>query len=108
MNEDYVMLGKLLRKRREDLGLTPEKVHTQGGPSAATLRKMERGEPKRRRLDTTFPLEQIYGWSPGSINGFLDFGTTPRVVREPKPEEKTPDLSVIPTAELEKELRSRQ
>lgn len=102
---DFEKLGEMLAERRRKLGLTPDRVHALGGPSVVTLRKMERGEPTRRRLDTTFPLEQIYGWSPGSIDGYLDYGTLPHVVREPAAEQ--PALADIPTEVLEAELRRR-
>lgn len=102
---DFEKLGEMLRQRREKLGLTPDRVHRMGGPSVVTLRKMEQGEPIRRRLDTTFPLEQIYGWNPGAINGYLDYGTEPRVIREPGID--TPRLADIPTEVLEAEIRRR-
>lgn len=113
MTGDYKGLGERLAKRRRDLGLSPQRVAKLGGPSVLTLRKMEAGEPKRRRLDTTFPLEQIYGWSPGSIDGFIDYGNEPLVVREPDYSEvphtvTVADLADVPTEVLEQALRERR
>lgn len=108
---DFDGLADRLKARRRKLGLTHSKVHALGGPSVVTLRKMEAAEPVRRRIDTTYPLEQVYGWEPNAIDSFLDFGTEPRVVREPDYSETkigTADLAGIPTEILEQALRERK
>lgn len=111
---DYAGLGERLKVRREHLGLQPQHVAQLDGPSVLTLRSMEQGKPVRRRLGVTYPLEQIYGWAAGAINGYLDYGTEPHVVREPDysyltmPGAVTPDkLKDVPTEVLRQALSAR-
>jgi transcriptional regulator with XRE-family HTH domain len=110
---DYEGLAERLRARREALGLTHARIERLGGPSAQTVRKMEQAEHRRRRLDTTHPLEQIYGWAPRSIDGYLDHGTEPEVIREPDYSDTTraltlDDLADVPSTLLQQALRARQ
>lgn len=66
-----VELGALVLARRKQLRLTQEDVAALAGPSTATQRKIEKGDFTTLRLGTTWPLERVFGWRPGAINGFL-------------------------------------
>lgn len=65
-------LGNAVVARRKQLGLDQKEVHDLGGPSIATIRKIEGAKPGRPQLGTTWPLERVLGWRPGAINAFLE------------------------------------
>lgn len=73
--QDWSRLGRLIKERRTDLGLTQGEVHSAGGPSSATLYLLETG----RRGNSYRPqilrrLERALGWRGGSIGRVLDGG----------------------------------
>lgn len=67
-------LARIVVARRRDLHLTQEDVNDRGGPSTATLRQIEQGREVDYRRGTILPLEQILGWTPGSIQTVLRGG----------------------------------
>lgn len=71
---DYQRLAQFVKRRRKDLGLTQEQVRGRGGPSSATQRQIERGEPIDYRSGTTQPLEHALEWVAGSVRSVLSGG----------------------------------
>jgi Predicted transcriptional regulators len=65
--QDWPHLGRLVRERRTDLGLTQAEVHSAGGPSPATLYLLERGRRGAYRPQVLRRLERALGWRAGSI-----------------------------------------
>lgn len=72
---DYERLGAAIRTRRVELGFNQEEVKQLGGPSSATLRKIEGGQALQYRITTTRPLERVLRWHAGSIEAVLDGGS---------------------------------
>jgi transcriptional regulator with XRE-family HTH domain len=65
--DDYVRLGVAVRQRRRELRLTQEEVRELGGPSTATVRLIEKGEPTDLRRGTVEQLEKALQWETGSV-----------------------------------------
>lgn len=79
-------LGRLVRQRRKQLGMTQADIQAAHGPSTATLRLIENGRHIDFRASTSDPLERILGWAPGSINSILAGGDpTLSVGEQPAP-----------------------
>jgi transcriptional regulator with XRE-family HTH domain len=67
-------LGRLIRERRAELGLTQREVHSVGGPSPATLYQLESGHRGSYRPHILRRLERALGWGAGSIRRVLEGG----------------------------------
>jgi transcriptional regulator with XRE-family HTH domain len=72
--QDWSRLGRLVRERRTDLGLTQAEVHGAGGPSPATLYLLEAGRRGSYRPQVLRRLERALGWRAGSIRRVLAGG----------------------------------
>lgn len=44
-----IRFGRIVRDRREELGLRQDELKAIGGPSSTTMVKVEKGTPRRRR-----------------------------------------------------------
>ena len=71
---DWARLGRCVRSRREELGLTQAEVHAAGGPSPATLYLLETGQRDSYRPRLLRGLERALGWAPESIARVLAGG----------------------------------
>jgi transcriptional regulator with XRE-family HTH domain len=67
-------LGRLIRERRGELGLTQREVHSVGGPSPATLYQLESGQHGSYRPHILRRLERALGWGAGSVRRALAGG----------------------------------
>jgi transcriptional regulator with XRE-family HTH domain len=67
---DWERLGAAVQARRTRLRLRQEDIAAAGGPSHATLRRLERGAPLQGR--TLERLEQVLNWKVGVIQAILD------------------------------------
>lgn len=67
-------LGKALRARREQLGLSQHELTARGGPSAATVRYAENGQGGPYRSLTIVAFERALEWEPGSFLRILNGG----------------------------------
>ncbi|GAA2606824.1 hypothetical protein GCM10010399_42200 [Dactylosporangium fulvum] len=67
-------LGRLIRERRAELGLTQREVHSVGGPSPATLYQLESGQRGSYRPHILRRLERALGWGAGSVRRILAGG----------------------------------
>jgi transcriptional regulator with XRE-family HTH domain len=72
--QDWSHLGRLVRERRVDLGLTQAELHSAGGPSPATLYLLESGRQGSFRPRILRRLERALGWRAGSIRRVLAGG----------------------------------
>jgi transcriptional regulator with XRE-family HTH domain len=72
--QDWSRLGRLVRDRRTELGLTQAEVHTAGGPSPATLYLLETGGRDSYRPQVLRRLERALGWRAGSVRRVLAGG----------------------------------
>jgi Predicted transcriptional regulators len=72
--QDWPHLGRLVRDRRTDLGLTQAEVQSAGGPSPATLYLLETGRRGAYRPQVLRRLERALGWRAGSIRRVLAGG----------------------------------
>ena len=88
---DYPRLGRYVRERRTDLGLTQEEIATRGGPSTATLRLIEGGKGPFRAKSLRQLADALH-WTPESPRAILagrepaeEAGTT-RSTRAVQPE----------------------
>lgn len=70
-NLDWRRLGRAILTRRNRLGLTQEDIAGEGGPSHATIRRLERGEPGPFQSRTLDRLEQVLNWKVGVIDAIL-------------------------------------
>jgi DNA-binding XRE family transcriptional regulator len=70
----WAQLGRLIRERRAELGLTQREVQSFGGPSAATLYQLESGQRGSYRPHILRRLERALGWGAGSVRRVLAGG----------------------------------
>lgn len=80
---DMKFVGKIVRDRREKLGLSQEDVAANGGPSTTTLSKIENGDAGTIRARTARDLERVLGWSQHSINALMHDGQEPQIDNSP-------------------------
>jgi len=83
MEENIARLGRLVRERREELGLSQEDIARLGGPSTTTLSKIENGTAKQIRRRTAQDLDRALGWRIESTERVLFSGEMPRITSEP-------------------------
>lgn len=83
MNEDLVRLGRIVKDRRDELGLSQMEVWKgRGGPSTTKLGNLEDGDPPFPSATTKKKLETALEWSPGSVDRILSGGEP--VIVEPE------------------------
>lgn len=80
----WARLGRAVRERREELGLTQADVAAAGGPSPATQYLIESGARDSYRPRLLRGLERAMGWAAYSTARVLA-GGEPEVVGEPPP-----------------------
>lgn len=69
------MLGKTVRERRAELGLTQSDISDRGGPSVNTLRALENNRVDRLGPRLRRSLERALEWAAGSVDEILAGGT---------------------------------
>src|SRR4051812_45414241 len=94
--QDWSHLGRLVRERRVDLGLTQAEVNNAGGPSPATLYLLESGRREFYRPQILRRLERALDWRSGSIQRVLA-GGQPLLNREDEAISRTRE---VPTSVL--------
>lgn len=67
-------LGDLTKQRREELGLTQQQIQGRGGPSTASLRRLENGRATSMDRGKRRDLERALDWRIGSIDDILEGG----------------------------------
>lgn len=72
MTHGLEALGRAVRTRRTQLGLTQEEVNAHGGPSDTTLTKIENGEGANPAASTLRKLDTALRWRPGSAQRVLE------------------------------------
>ncbi|GAA1881118.1 hypothetical protein GCM10009836_72980 [Pseudonocardia ailaonensis] len=65
MSENWSALARAVAGRRARLGIAQDELVTYGGPSAATLRLVERGGGTNLRALTFDRLDHALRWTPG-------------------------------------------
>ena len=73
---NWQRLGKLVRERRTQLGMTQVDVDKRGGPSVQTLRTIENNRSGRLCQRLRRALERALEWEQGSIDEILRGGST--------------------------------
>lgn len=81
---DWPRLGRYVRERRTELGLTQEEIATRGGPSTATLRLIEGGEQTAFRAKSLRQLADALHWTRESPRAILQ-GREPAEAADPIP-----------------------
>lgn len=71
-SDDWERLGDMVRKRREELGLTQAEVQSLGGPSTASLRAIENKRARSLSVTKRRDLERALYWASGSVEAILD------------------------------------
>lgn len=94
-------VGRVLRSRREQLGLAQHDLAARGGPSAATVRYAENGQAGPYRMTTILAFERALEWEPGSFMRTLE-GGDPKTA---KPEAPVNDAVTAALARLEEGLK---
>jgi transcriptional regulator with XRE-family HTH domain len=69
-------LARLVRARRESLGLYREQIPARGGPTTSIVTKIERGDAHEYTLRTYERLEAALEWPPGTITQIRRGGLT--------------------------------
>lgn len=67
-------LGRAVRARRKELGLSQADVTARGGPSVPTLRVVENNRAGRLSSRLRRALERAIEWDTGSVEAILDGG----------------------------------
>lgn len=68
---DWKRLARLVKERREEIGLPQYKISQVGGPATETLRKIERGDDTVYTRDVVTKLENALRWAHGSWDAIL-------------------------------------
>ena len=97
--QDWSRLGRLVRERRTDLGLTQAEIHGAGGPSPATLYLLEAGRRGSYRPQVLRRLERALGWRAGSIRRVLAGGQPVLDDAEEIPSPVRDDRARVPDAQ---------
>ncbi|WP_262338932.1 helix-turn-helix domain-containing protein [Gordonia sp. CNJ-863] len=71
---DTSRFGRLVQRRRQELGMSQSDVRLAGGPSDLTLRKIERGTTTRPDYVTLAKLDDALRWTPGSAGRAFEGG----------------------------------
>jgi hypothetical protein len=71
---DASRFGRLVQRRRQELGLSQADVGSGGGPSDATLRRLEQGLMDKPRFVTLSKLDAPLRWVPGSASRAFEGG----------------------------------
>lgn len=71
---DWQRLGAAVRARRHERRLSPYDVRMAGGPSPATVQKIEAGAAREITSQTKDKLEHALGWTLGSVDAVLAGG----------------------------------
>src|SRR5215469_6447033 len=71
---DWANLARLVRERREQLGLTQADVEVAGGPSHAVVRRIENEQAEKYQPKTLRALEAALRLRPGSVRAALEGG----------------------------------
>ncbi|MBR7194638.1 helix-turn-helix domain-containing protein [Gordonia sp. SCSIO 19800] len=71
---DTSRFGRLVQRRRQELGMSQSDVRLAGGPSDLTLRKIERGTTTRPDYVTLAKLDNALRWTPGSAGRAFEGG----------------------------------
>lgn len=72
--QDWQRLADKVVARRTSLGMTQQSVQAAGGPSVATMRLIEGGQPKTYRGTILGRLEKALQWQSGSVDSVLEGG----------------------------------
>jgi transcriptional regulator with XRE-family HTH domain len=96
--QDWSNLGRLVRERRTDLGLTQAEIQSAGGPSPATLYLIESGRRGSYRPQVLRRLERALGWRAGSVRRALA-GGRPQPEGDGEAEAAPPGLPAPPAPE---------
>lgn len=72
MSDRWEFAGRVVRQRRQELGLTQADVQRRGGPSAATVRKLENGRADSLAAASRRVLESVLGWQQGEFDRILE------------------------------------
>lgn len=100
MTIDWARLGRAVKQRREQLGLSQDSVHQAGGPSDVVVARIESNEPPRPSKGSIRKLDVGLRWAPGSAQRVLNGG-------EPAALERPPDLHQVSIDALLGEVRRR-
>ncbi|MDF1705049.1 MAG: helix-turn-helix domain-containing protein [Aeromicrobium sp.] len=74
MSDEYARLGRLIRERRDRLGLTQADLASRGGPSTTTMSKVEYGKLIPIPRQTRAKIEASLDWAPGSVIAVIEGG----------------------------------
>lgn len=69
---DWARLGEYVERRRHELGLDQPDLAARGGPSPATIRKIEGAQQGSYKPATLGALERALNWAPRSVQAILD------------------------------------
>lgn len=71
--KDWAALAREVKARRDQQEMSQAEVADRGGPSEATIRRIERQEMKGElRANTKAQLELVLGWRTGNVDRILD------------------------------------
>jgi hypothetical protein len=85
-NRDWQRLGAAVKARRTGLRLSLYGVRIAGGPSQATLGKIEKGLPTEITAETRNRLERALRWPPNTVDLILNGGLPPELDESPRVE----------------------
>ena len=80
---DALRFGRLVQRRRQELGLSQADISLAGGPSDATVRRLEQGLMAKPRFVTLTKLDAPLRWSPGSAARAFEGGDPVPLQDEP-------------------------
>lgn len=70
-NSGWELLGTLVRRRRENLGLKQGDLVQYGGPAVSTVGKIERAAQSSYPLRTQHQVENALGWKRGTVRSIV-------------------------------------
>lgn len=72
--DDWIRLGRAVKARREELGMTQAELQDAGGPSTAKLREIENLRTSTLSTSKRRDLERVLGWETNSVDVVLAGG----------------------------------
>ncbi|KAF0647118.1 MULTISPECIES: helix-turn-helix domain-containing protein [Streptomyces] len=78
MNRDWARLGRAIKARREQLGLTTQQALADAaGVTRQTVQSLESGKPRSRMPATVAAVEKALQWDPGEASRILTEPSSP-------------------------------
>lgn len=88
-------VGAVVRRRREERGLTQQQAASEAGVGSTTWREFEHGKEANYRASTLYAMAKVLGWPIDAIETMLAGGPPPPAIEELDGDEVAVRLAAI-------------